>query len=47
MANNLQKKSFLDYQAQIKYLKQKQLIIGDEVSAIIALKKASYYGRKV
>ena len=23
MANNLQKKSFLDYQAQIKYLKQK------------------------
>ncbi len=25
MANNLQKKPFLDYQAQIKYLKHKQL----------------------
>ena len=44
MANNLQKKPFLDYQAQINYLKQKKLIIDDEVSAIIALKKASYYG---
>lgn len=30
MASNLQKKPFLDYQAQIKYLKQKQLAINDE-----------------
>lgn len=44
MANNLQKKPFLDYQTQIKYLKQKQLVITDEVSAITALGKASYYG---
>ena len=44
MANNLQKKPFLDYQAQIKYLKQKQLVINDEVSAITALEKISYYG---
>ena len=44
MANNLQKKPFLDYQAQIKYLKQKQLVINDEVSATTALEKISYYG---
>ncbi len=44
MANNLQKKPFLDYQAQIQYLKQKQLVINDEVSATTALEKASYYG---
>ena len=44
MANNLQKKPFLDYQAQIKYLKQKQLVINDEVSATTALEKVSYYG---
>lgn len=39
MANNLQKKPFLDYHAQIKYLKQKQLVINDESSAITALEK--------
>lgn len=44
LANNLQKKPFLDYQAQIKYLKQKQLIINDEVSATTTLEKVSYYG---
>ena len=44
MANNLHKKPFLDYQAQIKYLKQKQLVINDEVSATTALEKVSYYG---
>ena len=44
MANNLQKKPFLDYQAQIKYLKQKQLVINDEASATTALEKVSYYG---
>lgn len=43
MANNLQKKPFLDYQAQIKYLNQKQLVINDEVSAITVLEKVSYY----
>lgn len=42
MANSLQKKPFLDYQAQITYLKQKQLVINDEDSAITALKKFSY-----
>ena len=41
MTNNLQKKPFLDYQAQIKYLKQKQLVINDEVSATTALEKVS------
>jgi abortive infection bacteriophage resistance protein len=44
MVNNLQKKPFLDYQAQIKYLKQKQLDIKDEISAITVLEKVSYYG---
>ena len=44
MANNLLKKPFLDYQAQIKYLKQKQLVINDEASATTALEKVSYYG---
>ena len=44
MGNNLQKKPFLDYKAQIKYLKQKQLIITDDVSAIATLEKTSYYG---
>ena len=44
MANNLQKKPFLDYHGQIKYLKQKQLTIIDEDSAMTALEKASYYG---
>ena len=44
MANNLQKKPFLDYKAQIKYLKQKQLVINDEASATTALEKISYYG---
>ena len=44
MANNLQKKPFLDYQAQIQYLKQKQLVINDESSATTALEKVSYYG---
>lgn len=44
MANNLHKKPFLDYQAQIKYLKQKQLVINDEISATTALEKVSYYG---
>ncbi len=44
MANNLHKKPFLDYQAQIKYLKQKQLVINDEISATNALEKVSYYG---
>ena len=44
MANNLQKKPFLDYPAQIKYLKQKQLAINDEISAIKALEKTGYYG---
>ena len=44
MANNLQKKPFLDYPAQIKYLKQKQLVINNEVSATTALEKVSYYG---
>lgn len=32
MTSNLQKKPFLDYKAQIKYLKQKQLVINDESS---------------
>ncbi|MBO5155504.1 MAG: hypothetical protein J6C00_14300 [Eubacterium sp.] len=44
MTNNLQKKPFLDYQAQIKYLKQKKLVINDETSATTALEKANYYG---
>ena len=44
MASNLQKKPFLDYQAQIKYLKQKQLVINNEVSATAVLEKVSYYG---
>lgn len=44
MANSLQKKPFLDYQSQIKYLKQKQLAIPNETTAITALEKASYYG---
>jgi len=44
MANNLQKKPFLDYQAQIKYLKQNHLVINDEASATTALEKVSYYG---
>lgn len=44
MANNLQKKPFLDYQAQIKYLEQKQLVITDVASAISTLEKVSYYG---
>ena len=43
MANNLQKKPFLDYQAQIYYLKPKQLVINNEVSATTALEKVSYY----
>ncbi len=43
MANNLRQKPFLDYQSQINYLKQKQLIITDEAAAITALKKVSYY----
>ena len=43
MANNLQKKPFLDYKAQIKYLKQKQLVINNEVSATTTLEKVSYY----
>lgn len=43
MANNLQKKPFLDYKAQIDYLKQKQLCILDETIAEAALKKISYY----
>jgi len=44
MANNLQKKPFLDYKAQIKYLKQNHLVINDEASATTALEKVSYYG---
>lgn len=44
MSSNLQKKPFLDYKAQIKYLKQKQLNIHDESAAIAALEKVSYYG---
>lgn len=44
MVNNLSKKPFLDYKAQIKYLQKKQLIITDESSAITALEKTSYYG---
>lgn len=44
MSGNLQKKPFLDYQSQIDYLKQKQLIIADEVSAMAILEKISYYG---
>ncbi len=44
MANNLQKKPFLDYKAQIKNLKQKQLVINDEASATTTLEKVSYYG---
>ena len=44
MASNLRKKPFLDYQAQIKYLKQKQLVINNEVSATAVLEKVSYYG---
>lgn len=47
MANNLQKKPFLDYQAQIRYLKQKQLVINDEASATIALENVSYYGNNL
>lgn len=37
MASNLQKKPLLDYQAQIKNLKQKQLAINDEDSTIANL----------
>ena len=44
MANALQKKPFLDYQAQISHLRQKQLIIQDDISAIATLEKISYYG---
>ena len=44
MANNLQKKPFLDYHAQIKYLKQKQLVINNEAYATTVLEKVSYYG---
>ena len=44
MASNLQKKPLLDYQAQIKNLKQKQLAINDEDSTIATLEKVSYYG---
>ena len=44
MAKSLQKKPFLDYQSQIKYLKQKQLAIPNETTAITALEKVSYYG---
>ena len=44
MANSIHKNPFLDYQEQIKYLKQKQLVINDEISATTALEKASYYG---
>lgn len=44
MTNNLQKKPFLDYEAQIKYLKQKQLIVPDEATAKTILEKISYYG---
>lgn len=44
MTGTLQKKPFLDYQSQIKYLKQKQLIIPDEAAATAALEKISYYG---
>ena len=33
MANDLHKKPFLDYVAQIEHLKQKQLVITDEPSA--------------
>ena len=44
MANDLHKKPFLDYAAQIKHLKQKQLVITDEPSAISVLQKVSYYG---
>lgn len=43
MANNLQKKPFLDYKAQILHLKQKQLLIPNESLAIAALEKVSYY----
>lgn len=43
MTNNLQKKPFLDYQAQIEYLKQKHLLINDEASATAILKKVGYY----
>ncbi len=43
MTNHLQKKPFLDYLAQIKYLKQKQLVINDEDSAAAVLEKVSYY----
>lgn len=43
-ANLLQKKPFLDYNAQINYLKQKHLLIPNEAYAIKALEKYSYYG---
>lgn len=40
MANNLHKKPFLDYQAQIKYLKQKQLVITMKFLQQLLLKKS-------
>ena len=44
MANNLQKKPFLDYHAQIKYLKQKQLVINNEAYATTVLEKSVTMG---
>lgn len=44
MSHRLQKKPFLDYPAQINHLKQKQLLITNEVSAQNALEKIGYYG---
>ena len=44
MSTNLQKKPFLNYEAQIETLKAKNLSIDDEQNAIYILSKTSYYG---
>lgn len=44
MTTTLQKKPFLDYNAQIHHLMRKNLLIFDKSVATIALEKISYYG---
>lgn len=44
MTNNLQKKPFLNYQAQIRHLKEKQLVIDNDIVATAILGKTGYYG---
>ena len=43
MANTLCQKPFLDYTSQIRVLKQKHLIIDDDIYAVSVLSKVSYY----